>query len=38
MPLPFLWILVTLLWFAELDGEAGGLKLQPQKRSTDLQQ
>uniref|UniRef100_A0A2K6CIW8 EGF-like domain-containing protein n=1 Tax=Macaca nemestrina TaxID=9545 RepID=A0A2K6CIW8_MACNE len=38
MSLPFLWSLVTLLTFAELNGEAGGLELQRQKRSANLQQ
>ncbi|XP_006159809.2 LOW QUALITY PROTEIN: cubilin [Tupaia chinensis] len=38
MSSPFFLSLVTLLTFAELDGEAGGLELQRQKRNTDLQQ
>ncbi|KAM9673713.1 cubilin [Trichechus inunguis] len=38
MSSPFLWSLVILLTFAELDGEAGGPELQRHKRNTDLQQ
>ncbi|XP_037366570.1 cubilin isoform X2 [Talpa occidentalis] len=38
MSSPFLWSLVILLTFAELDGEAGGDELQRQKRNINLQQ
>ncbi|NP_001072.2 cubilin precursor [Homo sapiens] len=38
MSLPFLWSLLTLLIFAEVNGEAGELELQRQKRSINLQQ
>uniref|UniRef100_A0A452U8T7 Cubilin n=1 Tax=Ursus maritimus TaxID=29073 RepID=A0A452U8T7_URSMA len=34
----FLWSLLILLTFAESNGETGGLELQRQKRSTELQQ
>ncbi|PNI30498.1 CUBN isoform 2, partial [Pan troglodytes] len=38
MSLPFLWSLLTLLTFAEVNGEAGELELQRLKRSINLQQ
>ncbi|XP_024431584.2 cubilin [Desmodus rotundus] len=38
MSSPFLWSVVILLAFAELNGEDGRLELQRQKRSTNLQQ